>query len=282
MKTFATQPRAGSSRPIRAAGLAATVAGLLAVLAGCPAVYPELATRTSKVASDRAVDPPPPDDLHWIRFLSGEVPPRTRDGREWSKGSRLPDPYATLVVNGREVLRTPVQSGTLKPTWPDGPRGNFRLQPTDRLRVELWDRNAINDRPIGVRDLGRPTEEARQTRQIRVELEGGGEVILAYEPAHPVLGVGLWYELRNDTCFVTRLLDQSPASRAGLQKGDELLAIGGKAVKATTPDDVQSLWNAIPMAGVAVTVRHASGATQEALLKEGPIYPLFDQYGPVD
>ena len=278
MKTSATSARASA----RGAGFAVIAVGLGAMLLGCPAVYPELGTRTTKVASDRPVDPPPPAELRWIRFASAEVPPRTRDGRTWSKGDKLPDPYARLLVNGVEVLRTPVQSSTLKPTWPDGPRGNFRIQPSDRLRVELWDKNALNDRPIGVRDLGRASEESRQTQQIRVELEGGGEVLLAFEPAHPVLGVGLWYELRNDQCFVTRLLEQSPAARAGIEKGDEVIKIAGKTVKSTTPDDVQSLWNAIPLAGMPVTVRHAGGATMDVVLKEGPIYPLFDQFGPLD
>jgi hypothetical protein len=278
MKTTATSARRGLPRPLRVAGLAA----IAAMLTACPAVYPELGTRTTKVASDRPVEPPPPKELRWLRFVSAEVPPRTRDGRTWSKGDKLPDPYAKLFVNGVEVMRTPVQSSTLKPTWPDGPRGNFRIEPADKLRVELWDKNALNDRPIGVRDLGRASEESRQTQQIRVELEGGGEVLLAFEPAHPVLGVGLWYELRNDSCFVTRLLEQSPAARAGVEKGDEVLKIGGKDVKSTTPDDVQSRWNAIPMAGLPVTVRHAGGATMDVVLKEGPIYPLYQQFGPID
>jgi hypothetical protein len=285
MKTTASPTPAGSSRASGAfgrLGAAVAVAGVLATLSGCPAVYPELGTRTTKVPSDRPVEPPPPDDLRWMRVLSAEVPPHTRDGREWSRTGRLPDPYAKLLVNGEEIFRTPVESGTLKPTWPNGPRGNFRITPDDRLRVEVWDKNPINDKPIGVRDIGRPSEEARIARQIRVEIEGGGEVILAFEPAHAVLGLGLWYELRNDACFVTRLLEQSPAARAGLEKGDEILRLAGKNVKATTPDDVQSLWNAVPMAGISVTVRHASGATQEVLLKEGPIYPLFSQFGPVD
>jgi hypothetical protein len=282
MKTSATAASRALAKPVARAFAAAILGALLAALPGCPAVYPELGTRTTKVASDHAVDPPPPADLHWIRFTSAEVPPRTRDGRSWSKGDKMPDPYAKLLVNGQEILRTNVQSSTLKPTWPDGPRGNFRLAPTDKLRVELWDKNALNDRPIGVRDVGRPTEEMRQSRAIRVELEGGGEVVLAYEPAHPVLGLGLWYELRNDACFVTRLLEQSPAARGGVEKGDEVVKLGGKVVKSLGPDDVQSLWNAVPLAGLPVTVRHASGATQDAVLKEGPIYPLFSQFGPID
>lgn len=282
MKATALPALAGSSRGFPRAGVACALGLAALFLSGCPAVYPELGTRTTKVPSDRPVEPGPPADLYWMRFLSGDVPPQTRDGRDWSSSNRLPDPYAKLFVNGEEVVRTPVQSSTLKPTWPDGPRGNFRIGPDDKLRVELWDKNALNDRPIGVRNVGRTSEEARQTRQIRVELEGGGEVLLAFEPAHAVLGVGVWYELRNDACFITRLLEQSPAVRAGMEKGDEVVRLGDKMVKALTPDDVQSRWNAIPMAGLAVTVRHASGATQEVVLKEGPIYPLFSQFGPVD
>ena len=83
----------------------------------------------------------------------------------------------------------------------------------------------------------------------------------------------------------TFLREKFPAaSRGALQRLIEEghIRVNGKAVKATTPDDVQSLWNSIPMAGLPVTLRHASGATMDVLLKEGPIYPLFDQYGPID
>ena len=194
----------------------------------------------------------------------------------------MPDTYARLLVNGKEAFRTTSQSGTLSPTWPDAPRGNFRIGPEDKLRVELWDKNPVNDRPIGVRDLGRFTDEMRNQRNVRVELEGGAELTFDVEPAHAVLGIGLWYEIRNETCFVTRLLDQSPAARAGVAKGDEVVRLAGKVVKSLAPDELQSLWNAVPTAGLAVTLRHASGATQDVVLKEGPIYPLFESFGRVD
>ena len=103
----------------------------------------------------------------------------------------MPDTYARLLVNGKEAFRTTSQSGTLSPTWPDAPRGNFRIGPEDKLRVELWDKNPVNDRPIGVRDLGRFTDEMRNQRNVRVELEGGAELTFDVEPAHAVLGIGL-------------------------------------------------------------------------------------------
>jgi hypothetical protein len=254
---------------------ALTALGLLA-LAGCPAVYPELATLTKAPRPGVTVTPPPPANLYWIHFTSARIPPITRGGRPWrtAPGSR-PDPYAKLLVNGKELLRTPVQSGTLEPTWPSAPRGNFRIERDDRLRVEVWDDNVLSDGPIGVRDVGPITEELRASRQLRVNLEGGAEVELAVEPAHAVLGLGFWYELRTDSVVITRLLAESPASRTGVEKGDRVMRLGGRDVTALGSDEVQSLFNAVPMDGLAMLLRTPGGATKNVTLREGPIYPLF-------
>lgn len=259
---------------------AATV-GLLA-LAGCPAVYPELATSMKPALAGVTLKPAPPAELYWIRFTSARIPPMTRDGRPWrrSAGSR-PDPYAKLLVNGKEVLRTSVESDTLEPTWKDGPRGNFRVERDDRLRVELWDDNTLSDGPIGVRDVGRVSEEVRTAHKLRVSLEGGAEIELAFEPAHAMLGIGLWYELRSESVFITRLLSESPASREGVERGDEVMRLGGREVRSLGPDEVRSLFNAVPMDGLSLLLRTPGGATKTVTLKEGPIYPLFAD-APVD
>ncbi len=252
--------------------------------AGCPAVYPELSTRLRPPAAQQALDPPPPDDLRWIRFVDGRVPERTRDGRTWDQalGGGLPDPYARLLVNGKEVLRTSVQSDTLEPTWPGSPSGNFRIGPDDKLRVELWDANTINDKPIGVREIGRPSAEDREAGQIRVELEGGGKLTLAFQPAHARIGLGLWYELRTTTVFITRTMERGPAERAGIKKGDQVISIAGREVKTMSAGEVRSAFNAVPLAGVQLMVKHADGATETVKLVEGPIYPTFDQLGAID
>lgn len=261
---------------------------LLAALAllsasGCPAVYPELATRLRPPAQGQALDPPPPDDLRWIRVVSARIPERARDGRTWDQDpSGPPDPYARVMVNGKEILRTKVQTDTLEPTWPGSPSGNFRIGPDDQLRVELWDSNPINDKPIGTRDIGRPTPENRATGKIEVALEGGGTVELAFEPAHPKIGLGLWYELRTGAAFISRTIAGGPADRAGLQKGDELVKIDGREVRQMSPGAVRSAFNAIPVSGVTLVVRHATGAVATVKIVEGPIYPTFDQYGAID
>lgn len=255
---------------------------LVTALLGCAAVYPEIGTSIRPIKGELQLDPPPPEDLRWIRFSGATIPTQMRDGRTWEQSlGRLPNPYAKLIINEVEIMRTKPQSGTLTPTWPDAPRGNFKVAPTDKFRVELWDGDLLGDKPIGVKDF-RPTTDFVIGDRIRIEVGGGSEVILAFEPAHAMFGLGLWYELRSETCFVTRLLAGSPADRAGIQPGDEVVSIGGKQVTSLTPIEIRGAFSAIPKDGTAIVVRHENGQSASATLKEGPIYPSFDQYGQVD
>lgn len=252
-----------------------------AFLVGCPAVYPELGTRTRAIPVGVELDPPPPAELRWLRVVSARIPEKTRDGRAWGAGGK-PSAYAKILVNGKELFATGTQSGTFEPTWPGAPRGNFKLAPTDKLSVELWDTGALSDQPIGVRSIGAPTEQHYMDRSIRVEMDSGAVLVLAFEPAHAVAGLGLWFELRTESCFLTRLLAGSPAERVGLVAGDEVLKIGGRDVKGMSPGEVQSAFNAPPLGGLALTVKRAGGSVTEVKLQEGPIYPSFAQFGPVD
>lgn len=262
--------------------LVATLA-TASLLAGCPAIYPEIGTRIRNITADQALDPPPPDNLMWMKFESARIPERTRGGKTWDNVfGKKPDPYAKLLINGKEVLKTPVQSNTLEPTWPKGPKGNIPIEPGDKLRVELWHSNALNDQPIGVRDIGSPTDDHRMARRIRVEFDAGGEVILAYEPARAMLGLGLWYELRTESAYVTRMMAGSPAERAGVQVGDEILSLNGKPVKDLGQEGVRSAFNAASTKGLPAAVKHKDGTILNITLKEGAIYPTFEEYGPIE
>lgn len=262
--------------------LLATLAAA-SLLAGCPAIYPEIGTRMRKVMAEQALDPPPPDNLMWMKFESARVPERTRGGKTWDEAfGKKPDPYAKLIINGKEVWKTPVQSNTLEPTWPNGPKGNIQIEPGDKLRVELWDSNPLNDQPIGVRDIGHPTDDHRMAKRIRVELDAGGEVIITYEPARAMLGLGLWYELRTESAYITRMLPGSPAERAGLVAGDEIVSLNGKDVKSLGQEGVRSAFNAAPSGGLPIVVKHKDGTMLNIALKEGAIYPPFDEFGPIE
>jgi hypothetical protein len=252
-------------------------------LAGCPAVFPELGTRTRALPAGQPLDPPPPEGIRWIRVLSARVPEKTRGGRPWQANGKLADPYTKIFINDKEVFRTAVQPNTLEPTWPNGPSGNFKFGRADRLGVELWDSNAINDQPICVKDVGRIDDEQRMDKQVRARCEDlGAEVMVAFEEAHAVIGAGLWYELRTETCFVTRMLQGSPAERVGIRPGDEIVDIRGRNVRSMTYDEIRSEFNAISINGLPLLVKHTGGSTESVTLKEGPIYPLYEQFGPVN
>jgi hypothetical protein len=263
--------------------LFAVLALLAALSTGCPAVFPEIGTRLKVAPKDAILEPPPPDTLVWLRVMGATVPEKTRDGRKWDQvlGS-LPDPYVKVFVNDAELMRTTVQSDTLTPTWPDAPRGNFEIPKGAKMRVELWDSSPINDEPIGIRNIGRPSPDELIDGKYRVELNGGGELTFAFEPAHPMFGLGLWFELRNDAAFITRFMPGSPAERAGVQKNEEILSISGKKVAGMASDDVRSALNSVPVGGVDLELKREDGSTVVVNLKDGPIYPTFGDFGPVE
>ena len=251
-----------------------------ALATACAAVYPELQTPV-RSAEGHELEAPP-KGLRWIAFKGAEVPPETRDGRKWGGdlGRRAPDPYAALYMNGRLLLKTPAQRGTLVPTWPDGPAGNFRINRYDRFRVELWDSNVLNDHPIGYKEVGSLDEGLDTSGEVEIECNSGARVRLAFEPAHARLGLGLYYELRIGEVFVTRVYEESPAGRAGIKPGDQILALEGKPVSGLKAFEIQSILNTPHMSGLPMKIRHkVDGKEADVTLKEGAIFPLFSEMG---
>lgn len=245
---------------------------------GCAALFPELSTRFSDAPDLGTFDPPPPPDRYRLRVASGKVPTKTRDGRDWGNAFRsLPDPYATVIVNDKELFRTTPQGDTFEPTWPDSIKGNFPLAVGDRILVQLWDSSALNDTPIGQveRTL---TPDHIDAGQVLFDMNGGGEVVLEIKPAEAVWGVGFWFELRNDSVHVTRLIDGSPASRAELKPGDEILSIDGKLLAEMPLAERRSLLAAFPVNGYKMTLKRKDGSTLDVQLEEGPIYALHADY----
>jgi hypothetical protein len=252
-------------------------------LLGCGAVYPQLSTPVRTPPAHVQLTPPPPDDLLFIKFASAMIPTRTRDGRNWdSVGGSLPDPFAKLYVDGKVILETPVQSNTLTPTWPDQRKANYHVRPGASVKVELWDSNPINNHPICIADVSDLHSEASSDGPLRIDCSSGVELSLEVDPAHSRLGVGLFYELRREEVVVTRVLRESPAARAGLARGDQLLKIQGKVVKTMADGEAQSLINANAATGVTLLVKKPDNSEVEMSIKEGAIYPLVDEGVPVD
>lgn len=258
--------------------LAGSLAG---PLVGCGAIYPELGTRVEAPPTGVELQPPPPAGLRWVAFESAEVPAKTRDGRAWGRvQDSMPDPVARLFVNDVEILKTSAAPKTLTPTWADSKSGNFPISVGDKLRVEVWDNDPLQDRAIG-RAEGRVSSEMVSEGRWRASFDMGGSVTLVIAPARARWGLGFWYELRQGGSGITRLLDNSPAARAGLKKGDTITVIGKTDVSQMTSDEVRSSMNSPPVEGLSLTVRHPDGSTLEAIVKAGPIYPTFAQFGAI-
>ena len=249
---------------------------LLIGTASCSAVYPELSSPLRAPPPDFRLEPPPPSDLFFFRFAGADIPTKTRDGRHWdSVGGEAPDPYAKLIVNGKDLVVTSVQSDTIRPTWPDQERANYRIGPSDELKLELWDSNPLNNHPI-CRERVPSFQDFVKTDEpyMEIECDNGGRVRLVVEPAHGRLGLGLSYELRTEQAVVTRVLAESPAARAGLHAGDEILRAQGVEVKSMENGKLQSLINANASLGVKLEVRLGDSAPREVTLRDGAVYPV--------
>jgi len=105
--------------------------------------------------------------LLYIDFVKAEIPARTRDGREWdSLGGSPADPFAKLIVNDREIIKTPIQSNTLAPTWPDQKRANYRISTDATVRVEIWDSNTLNNHRFASRSFANLTSRRDDTHDV--------------------------------------------------------------------------------------------------------------------
>jgi hypothetical protein len=262
------------------ASCAASLLGV-GVLSGCGAVYPEIATPVHPAPSG-SLEPPPPDDLLFITFESATIPSRTRDGRQWDAvGGSAPDPFAQLFVDDQEIIKTPVQSNTLHPTWPDQVKANYVIPRGAKVRVEMWDSNALTDHPICVKQVSELSAAAAGDGEIDVHCDSDARIKLQVEPAHAKLGLGLYYELRTQDVYVTRVVTNSPAGRVKLAQGDQIKRVQGKDVRKLKEAELRTLINGGAAAGVTLTIQHADGKVEDVTLKEGPIYPTLDDQIPV-
>ncbi len=251
---------------------------------GCSAVYPELSPPLRTPPADFKLVPPPPPDLFYVRFAGADIPTHTRDGRHWdATGGDAPDPFAKLILNGKDLIVTSVESNTIRPTWPDQDRANYRFRPSDVLQIEIWDSNPLNNHPICREKLPSLRDFlATDEPYLEVECDNGGRVRLVVEPAHAKLGLGLYYELATQQAFVTRVIAESPAARGGLHVGDEIVGAQGLPVATMEEGKLQSLINSNSGVGVKLSLKSGSGPVRDVTIRDGAIYPLAGEGIPLE
>lgn len=237
--------------------------------AACGAVYPEMRTPVRPPPPAELVEAEIPDDLYFIYIEKALIPVRTRDGRAWN-----PNPYARLLVNGAEILSTPVESGNRRPEWKSQRLANYRIPHGADISLEVWDSTPVTDHPV-CNEVVLDLQEMRAGAAGLIDCDSGARVWLHVEPARPLLGAGLYYELRGpDGVRVTRVAARSPAERAGLRAGDQIIKIQGELVKGMDAFAVRSRMNSNVRQGLKLDLRTVQGDWRTVELLEGPIFPL--------
>lgn len=258
---------------------------LLAPL-GCAATASGGLLTHAPAATGAKLEPPAPPDLYWVKFTGAEIPDKSPGGQLWDDVDELPDPFAVIYVDDREVLRGSTEGNTLSPTWPEGPSGNILLPRGSSFKLELFDADALENTLIGRGKFVAPTTDELNEGFMWIQLEaasGGGararrgRVKLSIEAPHALIGFGFGIEVDREKVFVTECLEHSPAGRAGVRKGDKLLAVNGVNIAPATESEGRSFFDGAT--SVDVTLKHPNGPTQTIKLKQGAVYPLFDEYG---
>jgi len=249
----------------------------LSLVTACGAVYPEVTTPVRSVPPGKQVEPEPPGNLLYIVFDKVIIPKQTRDGRKWDAvGGAAPDPFAKVLVNGEEIIKTPTESDTMHPTWPTQVRANYRIEPGAKVVVEVWDSNPIHNDPICVISVDSIHDKASDVAS-ELLCNSGARVQLRIETAHPKVGLGLSYELQSQAVKITRVIEHSPASRAGLSAGVEILSIQGKKVAELDADQIRSLINANGQTGLQLDIKLPDGTSKTVELKEAAMYPAVSE-----
>lgn len=267
--------RNGKEYVKRAVAVALTVSS---AVTGCFLVYPEATTPMRRVPDGQQAKPEPPQDLLYLRFAEVVIPDRTRDGRRWDAvGGSLPDPFARLIMGDKTVIvETHVERDTLVATWPDQVDANYMVPSNSKLRVEIWDDNALTNGPICIQHLSGLHEET-EFGEVRLRCDNGTRIVLTVQKARARWGLGMSYEVGAGVARLTKVLKFSPVSRAGLSVDDEILALDGASIATMDPEQVTSAFNSKSRNGFKVKVRSAQGRIRELTLKEGPIYPAQDE-----
>lgn len=242
------------------------------------------ATRLEPAPKGVRLDPPPPNDLFWLRLASAKMPPRTPGGQLWDEVGGWPDPYAVLRIGGKVALRTSPVADSLDPAWPDAPGGNFEIAPGERIEVSLHDNDALNDRPMGRAKLDAPKPADLHQRSMRAEIGGignKGHVLVEIEAPHALFGLGFDFSIYETRVVVSRVLRHSPAGRAGMKPKDEIISVDGVGFAGLDAREIRGVFHAIEAKPVAIIVKHPSGSTETFPIGEGPCYPLHAELGPV-
>lgn len=227
------------------------------VATGC--IYPRRGTSLTEVGRADTGLIGAPANIWQLTIVGAEIAPRKRGDLPWDDGGG-PDAFVRFYRDETLLFETPVESDSLAPRWAATLPRNVHLAPDAALRIEVWDQDTVGADPVGTyRTRGLPPN-ALPDADARLLLEGGSYVTIRVSAPRPHRGVGIaQYELRPDALIVLEVAAHSPASRADLEPGDAIVALGDRRVSAMTRAEAASALSMASQRGTALTVRDASG-----------------------
>lgn len=247
----------------------------LAVLGGGCA-YPRRTTSlTAAVGPVDTTDAPA--SVYMLRIVSARIPELSRGALRWDDDEvGLPDPFVRVYRDDELVYESSVLDDTLRPEWDERVARNLYVRPDADYRFEVWDSDQIGADPIGVRVSHGLPANVVVGAEASLLMESGATLTVELERPRGHRGVGITlYEVRPDSLVVIELETHSPAGRAGLAPGDEILAIGDETVHAM---GAQRAAGALSMAAERqsrLTIRDIRGETRTVTLDQQPTWLLL-------
>ena len=244
---------------------------VILVLCALACAYPRRSTSLSPVQDSSDIQAPA--NLWRLRFTRAVVPPRQRGDSPWDEDGTPPDPFVRIYRGDEQIYESPVAEDTLQPAW-DAVTENLMLPATEDLRIELWDSEAMRlPEPIGVwRGQGLPAT-ALPGADARVMLEGTAEIGFVVMPPEAHRGTGITeYEVRSDALYVVDVIPLSPAGRAGIEAGAQIIGIDGESVADLGEDNAAGKLSMSSSRQSRLTVVHADGRREDVRLDAGYVW----------
>ncbi|HUG36050.1 MAG TPA: PDZ domain-containing protein [Candidatus Limnocylindrales bacterium] len=246
--------------------------GVALTLVGC--VYPRRGTSLSPVRSERSTssfDAPP--HVYQLTIVNAQIRPRKSGDLAWDEGEGLPDAFVRLYRGEALIFETETLDDTLTPEWNAALPRNVRLPPSERIRIEVWDRDTVGSDPVGIYNGQGLPATALSDADSRIMLEGGSWLTIRANPPRPHRGLGIEeYEVRPDELRVLRVLPYSPAGRAGIEPGDRIVAIGDDRVSAMNDNQAASALSMAASRQSRLTVKDESGRERQVDLDRGFVW----------
>jgi hypothetical protein len=255
-------------------GRALGVGALLVAMCASGCVYPRRSTSLSPVsgtAGGSAIGAPA--DVVSLTIVSAHPNRLRRGGIPWDDNGSPPDCYVRVFRNEELVFETPTVDDSFTPEWNVVMPENFAVTRAARIRLEVWDRDAIGSDPVGIwRGVGLP-ESAMGGVEARVLLEGDSYLSIRAGSPRAHRGIGITtFEVRPGELVVVEVEPYSPAGRAGIVAGDRIIAIGGREVSTLTANTASGALSMAADRHEALRLRNERGEERVVELDRGYTY----------